>query len=122
MMNAPIFAVLAASPDVMKLLGPTILRFYDFANKPEKATYPYATFQNYAGSPQMFLGTLPDVDTFSLQIDVFSKSATEVRAVALAIRDAIEPFSYITRWGVHVQDDDTKSYRYSFDVDWMVLR
>ncbi|PPC64883.1 hypothetical protein C1Y41_04555 [Pantoea sp. ICBG 1758] len=121
-MNAPIFEVLAQSPDVMKYLGPTILRFYDFANKPEKATYPYGTFQNYAGSPQMFLGTLPDVDMFSLQVDVFAKTAAEARNIALAIRDAIEPHSYITRWGDHVQDDETKSYRYSFDVDWMVLR
>jgi len=122
MMNAPIFQALMASPDVMNLLGPTILRFYDFANKPEQPTYPYGTFQNYAGFPQMFLGTLPDVDTFSIQIDIYSKSAAESRNVALAIRDAIEPHSYITRWGVQVQDDDTKSYRYSFDVDWMVLR
>lgn len=122
MMTAPIFSVLMQSPDVMQLLGPTILRFYDFANKPEKPTYPYGTFQNYAGSPQMFLGTLPDVDTWSIQVDIFSKTSNEARTIAQAIRDAIEPHSYITRWGVQVQDDDTKSYRYSFDVDWMVLR
>jgi len=122
MMGAPIFEVVFKDPNVLSLLGPKILRFYDFANKPEKPTYPYATFQNYAGSPQMFLGTLPDVDTFSLQIDIFSLSSSESRNIALAIRDAIEPHSYITRWGDQVLDDETKSFRYSFDVDWMVLR
>jgi len=121
-MNAPIFEVCQKSPEVMSFLGPKILRMYMFYSKPEKATYPYATVQNYAGSPEMYLGTLPDVDTWSLQIDVFSLSFNEATSVAKAIRDAIEPHSYITRWGVQTLDDDTKSYRYSFDADWMVLR
>jgi len=122
MINAPIFEVLFQDPTVLKLLGPKILRFYSFDNKPEEVVPPYGTFQNYGGAPEQYLGTLPDVDTWSFQVDIYAKTAAEVRTIATAIRDAIEPHCYITRWGVQVIDDDKKYFRYSFDVDWMTLR
>jgi len=121
-MNAPIFEICATNAEVLKVLGPSMIRMYMFDARPEKLTYPYATVQNFAGSAEMYLGTLPDVDTWSIQVDIFAKSTTEAKAVAKAIRNAIGPHSYITRWGIQSIDDETKSFRYSFDVDWMVLR
>lgn len=46
----------------------------------------------------MYLGTLPDYDSFSLQVDVYADTVSSVTAVAKALRDAIEPHAYITRW------------------------
>jgi len=122
---APIAQVLFNDPTVMSLLGPKILRFYNFGNQPiTNPVYPYAVYQNYAGSPENYLGTLPDADTFSLQVDVYSPKGDECVNVAKAIRDAIEPHSYITRWGAQEVDNSKQPliFRYSFDVDWMVLR
>jgi hypothetical protein len=42
--------------------------------------------------------------------------------VALALRDAIEPAAYITAWLGEAIDPDTKNNRFSFQVDWIVLR
>ena len=42
--------------------------------------------------------------------------------MALALRDAIEPVAYITAWLGESIDPDTKNNRFSFQVDWIVLR
>ncbi|HGM8395326.1 TPA: hypothetical protein ACKQBE_005744, partial [Pseudomonas aeruginosa] len=59
---------------------------------------------------------------FSLQVDVFADTAAQVRAVATAIRNAIELRATITRWSGEEWDDPTDLYRISFDVDWWVNR
>lgn len=46
----------------------------------------------------------------------------ETRDVAKAIRNAIELKATITRWGGDSHDPKTQTYRYSFDVDWLVPR
>lgn len=122
-MIAPIFAACAASPAVTALLGSApATRLYPFGLQDDKVIYPYAVWQNVGGDPEMYLDTLPDVDRYSLQVDVYAKTAASSIAVAKALRDAIEPHAYITRWGQQGRDPETKSYRYSFDVDWLVKR
>ncbi|WP_441295664.1 tail completion protein gp17, partial [Pseudomonas aeruginosa] len=46
----------------------------------------------------------------------------EARDAAKAIRDAIELSAYVVRWGGESVDPDTKTYRVSFDIDWIVQR
>ncbi|MCP2232879.1 DUF3168 domain-containing protein [Erwinia aphidicola] len=121
-MIAPIFTTCAASADVRALLGDTTVRLYPFGKNPETPTYPYAVWQNITGGPENYLGTRPDADNYTLQVDIYANTDSEVIAVARALRDAIEPRAYITRWGEQEQDSETKRYRYSFDVDWIVLR
>lgn len=121
-MIAPIFAVCAASPAVNALLGGQTLRLYPFGTQNDNIIYPYAVWQNVSGSPENYLAQRPDADTFSLQVDAYADTPDEVIAVAAALRDALEPHAYITRWGGQEQDTETKRYRYSFDVDWIVSR
>ena len=121
-MIAPIFSVCAASASVTALLGSSPLRIYPFGLKDDDVIYPYAVWQNIGGAPEMYLDTLPDYDTFNIQVDIYADTVTASTAVAKALRDAIEPHAYITRWGDQVRDPDTKRYRYSFDVDWIVKR
>lgn len=121
-MIAPIFPVCAASPVVNALLGGERLRLYPFGLQDDDVTYPYAVWQNISGEPENYLGQRPDADAFSLQVDVYADTPDEAIAVAAALRDAIEPHAHITRWGVQTRDSETKRYRYSFDVDWIVLR
>lgn len=122
-MIAPLFPVCAASLAVTALLGakPKV-RIYPFGENPEKPVYPYVVWQNVGGASPMYLDTTPDVDSFSLQIDVYADTGAQAIAVAAAVRDAIERHAYITRWGGQSIDPDTKKYRYSFDVSWIVKR
>lgn len=121
-MIAPIFPVCSASPEVNSLIGGESLRLYPFGQQDDDVTYPYAVWQNITGEPENYLAQRPDTDTFTLQVDVYADTPEEAIAVAAALRDAIEPHAYITRWGDQTRDNVTRRYRYSFDVDWIVPR
>ncbi len=121
-MIAPIFTVCAASPSVVALLGGDTLRLYPFGQQDDNVIYPYVVWQNVTGSPENYLAQRPDADSFTLQVDVYADTPDQAITVAAAVRDAIEPHAYITRWGGQDKDSNTKRYRYSFDVDWIVKR
>lgn len=121
-MLPPIFKVCAAAPAVTALLGAGPTRLYPFGEAPEHVTAPYAVWQVVSGAPENFLADRPDMDSFTLQVDVYAASEAAARAVAGAIRDAIELQAYIVRWGGQSKDPETDSYRISFDVDWHIPR
>lgn len=121
-MYPPIFATCAAAPAVTALLGTSPVRIYPFGEAPQAGPYPYAAWQTVGGAPENYLGDRPDLDSYTLQVDVYADTAASARAVAEALRDAIEPHAYITRWGGESKDPSTGRYRISFDVDWLTHR
>ena len=121
-MYAPIFAVCFADAAVGAALGTAPMRLYSFGQAPQGSTAAYATWQSIGGSPENYLGDRPDIDQFALQVDCWAATVSEVRAVAMALRDAIEPHAHITRWGGESHDAATGLFRYSFDVLWHVSR
>ncbi|HGO5393641.1 TPA: DUF3168 domain-containing protein [Klebsiella michiganensis] len=121
-MIAPIFSVCEASATLKALIGANPIRLYPFGLQDDEPIYPYVVWQNIDGSPPQYLGTRPDHDGYAIQVDIYAKTSADVLAVAKALRDVIEPHAYITRWGGQTRDSETKNYRYSFDVDWLVLR
>ncbi len=122
MMIAPIFKVCAASHAVTALIGDSPVRLYPFGLQDDNVVYPYVVWQNISGYPENYLDKRPDADSYTLQVDVYADTVASAASVAAALRDAIEPHAYITRWGGQSRDPETKRYRYSFDVDWIVLR
>lgn len=121
-MFPPIFAACAAAPAVTALLGASPTRLYPFGEAPQGVAYPYAAWQTVGGAPENYLGDRPDLDSFALQVDVYADTAASARAVAIALRDAIEQHANITRWGGESKDPATGRYRVSFDVDWLTHR
>ncbi|MCK2183506.1 tail completion protein gp17 [Halomonas getboli] len=122
-MTPPIFPTCVASAPVTALLGTNPTRLYPFDDAPQGVASPYAVWQMIpGGSPANNLADRPDMDAFSLQVDVYAASSTDVIAVAAALRDAIEPVATITRWGAQDTDPDTKHKHIGFDVDWYVPR
>jgi hypothetical protein len=119
---APIFAVCAADAGVRALLGVTPHRLYPFGDAPEGVAKPYAVWQLVTGSPENYLAGRPDIDGFTLQVDVYAITASSARSVADAISHAIELQAYVVRWGGETKDTATKLYRSSFDIDWLVPR
>jgi len=122
----PIFPAIAASSAVKALIGANPVRFYQFGMAPQNVVKPYAVWQRVFGAPENYLGDVPDIDSLTLQIDVYATDAPSgaetVRNVAIAIRDAIEPVCYITSWLGESIDPDTKNHRFSFQSDWLVPR
>lgn len=121
-MYPPVFAVCSASAAVKALLGTDPVRLYMFGRAPQKAAYPYAVWRQVGGAPENYLGQKPDIDTFTTQIDVYASSQDEARIIAYALRDAVENEAQIQRWGNETQDDLTKRWNSSFDVDWWTPR
>lgn len=121
-MYPAIFATCAASSRVRALLGTSPTRLYPFGEAPQNVTKPYAVWQTISGSPENYLGDIPDIDTHSLQVDVYAPTATAARDVAEAIRDAVEPVAHITFWGGESRDPETNNYRVNFTVDWWTQR
>lgn len=122
MAAAPIFRVSAADPGVQALLGVSPHRLYPFGEAPEGVAKPYVVWQLVTGSPENYLAGRPDMDGYTLQVDVYAPTASSARAVTEAISHAIELQAYVTRWGGETKDTATKLYRSSFDIDWLVPR
>lgn len=96
MLRYSLYALQAVVKDV---LGTNPVRLYPFGMQDDNIVYPYAVWQNIGGSPENYLNQRPDADHYSLQVDVYGDTDTDVIAVARALRDAIEGKAYITRWG-----------------------
>lgn len=122
-MTPPIVQACLNSPAVTALLGVgTAMRLYSFGEAEQGVAKPYAVWQVVSGSPENYLAGRPDADSVTLQVDVYASTGDRARQVRDAIRDAIELDAYITRWGAEGRDPETKSFRASFDADWIVLR
>lgn len=121
-MYPPVFSLAVASGGVTALLGATPTRLWPFDRAPQSPTKPYVVWQQTSGVPENYLGTLPDADNFTAQIDVYADTADSARDVAEALRDAFEPSAYVTRWSGESRDSETNNYRFSFDVDFIVTR
>lgn len=122
MNSAPIFAVCAADPGVTAVLGALPTRLYPFGEAPEGVAKPYAVWQLITGSPENYLSGRPDIDGYTLQVDVYAATASSARDVTGAIVHAIELKAHVVRWGGETKDTATKLYRSSFDIDWLVPR
>ncbi|MBY5942769.1 DUF3168 domain-containing protein [Halomonas sp. DP5N14-9] len=121
-MQPPIFTVCASDPEVTALLGTSPTRLYPWGEAPQGVPTPYAVWQVVTGAPENYLGSRPDIDGFTIQVDVYADTGSAATDVAEAIRDAIEDKAYVVRWGGQETDPDTGRRRISFDVDWLVPR
>lgn len=118
-MTPPIFATCMADTTVTDIFDD---RLYSFGQAPQNVTKPYAVWQMVSGAPENYITGTPDVDQYSVQVDVYAQTAPEAREGAQALRDAIEPVAHVVGWRGESREPETQLYRYSFDVDWFVAR
>lgn len=122
-MYPPLHITCASDTTVVSLLSSgSLLRLYPFGEAREQETYPYVVWQIIGGQPENYLGNLPDADHFTTQIDVYGKTWRSAREVADAVQAAIEPVAYVVDYNGELRDPQTKSFRVSFNVNWIVRR
>jgi hypothetical protein len=125
-MYPPLFATLAASTAVKALIGSNPVRAWPAGKSPQPGTtffaVPYVTWQTIDGLPENYLGTAPDSDSFTAQVDVWADTDDSARDVAEACRDALQTVAYITAWRGESREPATNRYRYSFDVSFIASR
>lgn len=117
----PIYELAAASTAVKALLG-NPPRFYLFGEATPDVAKPYAVWQSIYGSPDNYLGNNPDADQFGAQVDVYADTASGVRAVVTALRDAWQGRGYIVSWNAEARDPETRAYQSTFTVEFWVKR
>lgn len=127
-MYPPIFQAVNV-PAVQTLLktGSGPLRFFLFGQAPQGVELPYAVWRQVFGAPQNYLAGRPDIDGYTVQVDVYVSPSTpnaaqKCRDIAAALRNAIEPVAYITAWVGDSRDPDTKNYVFTFQSDWLTPR
>lgn len=118
----PIFQVSTADPAVTALLGTSPTRLYMFGLAPDKPGGTYCVWQVINGAPDNYLAGRPDVESHSIQVDVYAASASEARSAGQALEYAIELSASISSYNGEDRDTETGLYRYSFSVDWIVRR
>ena len=121
-MDTPFYQVCKLDPTVQDLLGGTEPRIYPFGQAPQNVAKPYVVYQWIGCAPFNMLNCRPDADQTSIQVDVYGLTTQSSAMVAKAIRYAIELDAYVTSYRGDSREEDTKLYRTSFDVDWLVNR
>lgn len=122
-MFPPVFEIAAASSAVKSLIGTSPVRLWPFARAPREPVAPYATWQVLYGTPENYLGDLPDTDNFGVQVDAYAETATASRNVAAALRGAFEAArAYVTGYNGEFIDEPTGLYRTSFTVEFWTPR
>lgn len=121
-MFPPIFELAAADSAVTTLLGTDPVRLWPFAEARQDETRPYAIWQVTYGAPDNLLGEVPKMDRHGVQVDCYALTASETRAIAEALRDALETSAYIVSWNGEFKDVATGLFRYSFTVEFMTAR
>ena len=120
-MYPPLFELAAASATVKALIG-NPPRLYPFGEAPQSVQKPYAVWQTVFGAPENYLGQVPDMDAYGVQVDVYGVSADSCRNVAKALRDAFEGSAHITAWNGEGREQETRDYRVGFTVEFVENR
>lgn len=120
-MFPPVFQILKASPAVTAILG-AIPKAYEFAAAPAGTVPPYVAWSAVGADPQNSLGEAPETDLFPLQLDCYAATSPQAKALALAVRDAMEPHAALTGVPVNLREAETGFYRIALQFDYWMQR
>lgn len=120
-MLPPIFVTLKASAAVKSMVGTNPPRIYSHGEAPQGVQDPYITWFALP-SPENTLSEAPKVDRVGVQVDCWHRAAAGVEALAVAVRDAIEPHAHMTATLMDQREPETRLYRISMQYDWWLDR
>jgi len=120
MNDLPLFGLARNNAAVQALLGTDPMRLYSFGQAPQDVQPPYAVWQVVGGAPHNLLSGAPDMDTVSVQVDVYAINGSEARNITHALRDVFQTAATIVAWRGQNRVDGL--YREGFDMDWQITR
>ena len=123
-MIPPLFVICSNNQTVTSILGDDPVRIFPFGIASDDTERPYAVWQTVSGLPENYLTDIPDIDRYTVQVDVYAETGSESEEASMAIRDAVETHadSYISAWRGETKDPETGLFRYMFDVSFFVKR
>lgn len=120
-----VFQTLKASSAVKAIVGTNPPRIYRHQSAPRDGdrpiTQPYITWSSSA-TPENVLSDLPPVDRVSVDINCWHQTDSGIEALALAVRDAVEPYAHCTGQPIDMRETETQLYRILLTFDWFLER
>ena len=116
-----VYSTLSGSIAVTSIIG-SAPRAYRMGEAPQDVVKPYVTWSTISGTPENQLSGLPSVDRMQVQIDCWHTTDAGAEALAIAVRDAVEPIAHMTSMPAIGRETDTRLYRVSMQFDWFVDR
>lgn len=115
MILPPVFALLNVSA-VTALVGTNPVRVYGQGNAPQTAPLPHVTWNVIAGTTPATLDR-PGMDNHRVQVDCWAADNATGKALAIAVRDAMENGgdNVMVSFNGNDIDPETKQYRWSMD-------
>lgn len=121
-MISPVFAALNASAPVKALLGSKPLRLFPWGAAPENVTKPYATYGIFNGSPENYLGNLPDIDRQGTEINIWASTGKDCEDCYNAIKAVLEPLGHLLNFQLSIKDPETQLYTARMEFDFWTPR
>lgn len=126
-MFPPVYATCAADTSVATLLSDSSgrIRLFPAGEAPQAEARPYVVWNIIYGSPENVITDAPTADLYGIQIDVYGPTRDGVIAIATAIRNAVQIPAHVVRYNGESREAGTRAdrhWRYSFDVEWMLIR
>ena len=127
-MFPPVFQKLKDSTAVMALVSKDAkVRIYRHGRAPQPSSdaipsEPYITWQIVVGVPENNLSDPPPMDRQTVQIDMYHQTDKGIVDLAIAVRNAIEPYAHMTGQPVDEQERETNLFHIAQEFDWFVPR
>jgi hypothetical protein len=119
-MYPPIFATCLASAPLTAVIGTSPCRCFLFGEAtPTPPDAPYIVWQIVAGGPENTLADAPTVARYSLQVDIYGKTAASARSTASLFRSAVQAAAHVTGFNGEFREAETGLFRVSLTVDWL---
>lgn len=118
--DAPINALLEASPALLAIVPASRIRAGGYAG--ENPTAPYITHQTVSGTPQNYPGQRSGIKQFRVQVDVWANTRPQALQVAALIELALEEAGHMQTVYADEFDAEPKLWRYGFDWHLWVPR
>jgi hypothetical protein len=117
-----VFQTLKASAAVKAIVGQNPPRIYRHGSAPQDTTRPYLTWFIVSGVPENTLSELPAVDRSQVQVDCWHQTDAGIEALAIAVRDAIEPSAHMVGAPVDLKEFETGLFHIALTFDFFVDR
>lgn len=121
-MNPKLFEILNNNVQVKLNLGANPLRIYPWGRAPQDVRKPYAVYAVYSGTPENYLGNLPDIDNKGTQINIYAEDHLELEGCFIAIRNALEPHAHMTNFSSPDREPNTDLYTARMEFDFWDAR
>ena len=118
-MFPPIYATLKNWPAVFAIVGE---RIGAHGEVPQDTTRPYVTWQLISGTPDNCLADTPPNERDTVQVNCLHQTDAGVRALALAVRNALESIGHVTGIPVDQRDPETRLYWVALQADIFEMR